>query len=58
MKAELYYDEGWSWKLIHNGKTTAWGRFYTRKDSAKRGLLRFLRNVQGTRYSFIIEDLK
>jgi len=46
MKAELYdYGGKWLWRLSYNGKTVAWGRFYSRKDSAKRGLKSFLSNV-------------
>jgi len=59
MKAEIYYeDEKWSWKIKHCGVMVAWGRYYTRKDSAKRGLSRFIRRVQGTYYSFIMENLE
>ena len=49
MKAEIKYREyaergPWQWIIkSRNGTVVAVGRYYTRKDNAKRGLRRFLR---------------
>jgi len=48
MKAELYSDCGqWSWRIKNNnGIVVAWGRFYSRRNNAKRRLRRFLTKLR------------
>jgi len=52
MKAKIYGSgKNWSWKIKNNaGRKVAWGPFYNHRDSAKRGLFRFLSKIK---YEFI-----
>jgi len=54
MRAKIVQDEIWGghwWVILYNnGKVVTEGPTYTRRDSAKRGLFRFLRKI---RYEFI-----